>query len=347
MRKHLNAIFALFFLVVLMGSRTAVAQEFYAGKTIQIVVGAGAGGGFDTYARIFARHLAKYIPGQPSVIVQNMPGAGMLIAAKYVISQAKPDGLTIGHWTGALILQNIMGNKAASMVDGRRIGWLGAPIAANSTCVFSRDSGIKTVEDWFRSQKPLKLGGQGVGSSLSDTPRILKAALGLPMQLVEGYAGTAAVRLAIESGEVDGLCGWGWESIKTTAYNKIKSGDLRIVLQASLERHPEIKDIPAAIEYAKDERARKLLEVDAYNHGTLERVFSLPPGVSEQRVRLLQKAFMDTWRDPELLKEAEKAKFEISPVDGPAIAKAISILYQLKPELVEELKLMLGATGSR
>ena len=342
MRKLLNATFALMFSLVLSGSKTVVAEEFYAGKTIRIVVGAGAGGGFDTYARLFARHVANYIPGQPSIIVQNMPGAGMLIAAKYLISQAKPDGLTIGHWTGALILQNVMGNPAANMVDGRKIGWLGAPLVANSTCVLSRQSGIKTVEDWFKSPKPLKFGGQGTGSSTSDTPRMLKAALGLPIQVVEGYSGTAAVRLAIESGEMDGLCGWGWESIKTTAYDKVKSGDLTIVLQSSLERHPELKQIPAAMEYAKDERARTLIEVDAYNHGTLERVFSLPPGVPEERVRLLQKAFMDTWRDPELLKEAAKAKFEISPVDGPAIAKDIRVLYQLKPALVEELKVILG-----
>lgn len=332
--------------ILLTGSGALAAEEFYAGKTIRIIVGGGPGGGFDTYARLLARHLGKYIPGNPSVIVENMPGAGMMIAANYTYNRAKPDGLTIGHWTGALILQQVMGNEAAKF-DGRKIGWLGAPLAANSTCVFSRNSGVKTAEDWFHSKKPVKLGGHGVGSSLSDTPRVIRAALGPPMQLIEGYTGTAAVRLAIEGGEVDGLCGWGWESIKTTAYDKIKSGDLKVVLQTTLERHPEIRDIPLAIDYARDDRARTLLEVDAYNHGILERVFSLPPGVPEPGLRLLQKAFIEAWRDPELLKEAEKARFEISPLDGPTIAKAVTRLYQLKREIVEELKQILTVPIAR
>ena len=160
----------------------------------------------------------------------------------------------------------------------------------------------------------MKLGGQGVGSAISDTPRILRASLQLPMQLVEGYTGTSTMRLAMDSGEVDGMCGWGWESIKTTAYDKIKSADLRVVLQSSLERHPEIKDVPTAMEYAKDERARKLIEVDAYNHGTLERVFSLPPGVPEQRLRVLQKAFMIPGMIPSCVKKPKRRSLRSAPL---------------------------------
>lgn len=318
----------------------ALGEEFYKGKRIRIIVGSTPGGGFDTYARLIARHLGKYIPGHPSVLVQNMPGGGMLIAANYIYNRAKPDGLTIGHWTGALTLQHVMGNKAAK-IDGRKIGWLGAPVPDNGTCVFTRASGIRSADDWFSSRKTVNMGGSGPGSSLSDTPRLIKAAINPPMKLTEGYGGTANVRLAMERGEMDGLCGWGWSSVKGTAYDKIKSGELKVVLQATLKRHPELKDVPLAIEYAKDDRSRKLLEVAGYIHGLLERVYSVPPGLPKERLRLLQKAFIGTLNDPVLLKEAKKAKLEISPVDGATTAEAVNSLYALNPELVAELKQIL------
>ena len=318
----------------------ALGEEFYKGKRIRIIVGSTPGGGFDTYARLIARHLGKYIPGHPSVLVQNMPSGGMLIAANYIYNRAKPDGLTIGHWTGALTLQHVMGNKAAK-IDGRKIGWLGAPVPDNGTCVFTRASGIRSADDWFSSRKTVNMGGSGPGSSLSDTPRLIKAAINPPMKLTEGYGGTANVRLAMERGEMDGLCGWGWSSVKGTAYDKIKSGELKVVLQATLKRHPELKDVPLAIEYAKDDRSRKLLEVAGYIHGLLERVYSVPPGLPKERLRLLQKAFIGTLNDPVLLKEAKKAKLEISPVDGATTAEAVNSLYALNPELVAELKQIL------
>ncbi len=331
----------LYFLVgfafALGASTPALGEEFYKGKRIRIIVGGSPGGGFDTYARLIARNLGKNIPGHPSVLVQNMPGAGMLIAGNYIYNRAKPDGLTIGHWTGALILQHVMGNKAAK-IDGRKIGWLGAPVPDNGTCVFTRASGIRSVEDWFGSKKTVNIAGHGPGSALSDTPRLIKAAIDPPMKLTEGYQGTAIVRLAMERGEMDGLCGWGWASVKGTAYDLIKSGELKIVLQATLKRHHELKDVPLAIEYAKEDKGRKLLEVAGYIHGLLERVYSLPPGVPEKRQRLLQRAFIATLKDPALLREAKKANLEISPIDAPTTARAVNSLYELNPELVTELK---------
>jgi tripartite-type tricarboxylate transporter receptor subunit TctC len=266
-----------------------------------------------------------------------MPGAGMLIAGNYIYNSAKPDGLTIGHWTGALILQHVMGNKAAKL-DGRNIGWLGAPVPDSGTCVFTRASGIRSAGDWFSSKKALNIGGHGPGSSISDTPRLIQSAISPPMKLTEGYQGTAVVRLAMERGEMDGLCGWGWSSVKGTAYDKIKSGELKVVLQATLKRHPELKDVPLAIDYAKDDRGRKLLEVAGYIHGILERVYSVPPGLPKERLRLLQKAFIGTLNDPALLREAKKMNLEISPIGAQTTAKAVNSLYNLNPELVAELK---------
>lgn len=341
-KRSLSWLIAGAFLLLFVGSNSIVlAADFYAGKRIRIIVGSSPGGGFDTYARLIARHIGKHIPGRPKVLVQNMPGAGQLIAAMYIYNRAKPDGLTIGHWSGALILQHVLGNPAVK-VDGRKVNWIGAPVPDNGTCVFSRASGIRSMDDWLRAKRPLNLGGSAPGGATSDTPRIIKTAIELPMLLTEGYKGTALVRLAMERGEMDGLCGWGWASVKGTAYDKIKSGELKVVLQATLKRHSELQDVPLALDYAKDERSRKLLEVAAHIHGTLERVYSLPPGVPADRVRLLQKGFIETLKDPDFLREAKRANVEISPVDGPTVAKAIKSLYQLNPSLLNEIKGILG-----
>jgi tripartite-type tricarboxylate transporter receptor subunit TctC len=315
------------------------AQEFYAGKTIQIVVGGPAGGGFDIYARIIARHLGKHIPGKPSVIVQNMPGAGMSIAANHVY-RAKPDGLTIAHWIGGLILQQITGNPAINF-DGRKIVWLGVPVADRLVCAFTRDSAVATMDDWLRSKTPKKLGAMAPGTAYSDIARLLKAGLNPPSRIIEGYQGTAPLRLAMKGGEIDGLCGWGWKSLKTIARDDLTSGDLKVVLQVALERHPELKDIPAVAEYAGNERARKLWQVGDYIHGSLQRPYSLPPGVPEDRVALLRKAFLDTLKDPALLEEANKAQTDVDPIDGVTTTKMIGELYDMKPELVTELKTIL------
>jgi tripartite-type tricarboxylate transporter receptor subunit TctC len=315
------------------------AQEFYAGKTVQIVVGGPAGGGFDIYARIIARHLGKHVPGKPNVIVQNMPGAGMAIAANNVY-RAKPDGLTIAHWIGGLIIQQITGNPAINF-DGRKIIWLGVPVADRLVCAFTRDSGIASMDEWLRSKTPKKLGAMAPGTAYSDIARLLKAGLNPPSRIIEGYQGTSPLRLAMKGGEIDGLCGWGWKSLKTIARDDLTSGELKVVLQVALERHPELKDIPAVAEYAGNDRARKLWQVGDYIHGSLQRPYSLPPGVPEDRVALLRKAFLDTLNDTGFLEEAKKAQIDVDPIDGVTTTKMIGELYDMKPDLIKELNAIL------
>jgi tripartite-type tricarboxylate transporter receptor subunit TctC len=190
----------------------ASADDFYKGKTIRIVVGFSAGGGFDTYARAIARHMSKHIPGQPAIVVENMTGAGSLIAANHVYKVAKPDGLTIGHFIGGLFLGQVLGQKGIEF-DARKFEYLGAPITDHVVCAMTKASGITSVENWMASKTPVKMGGIAPGTSTPDNAtRILKAAVGLPIQLVTGYKGTAEVRLAAESGEVAGGC-WGWDSV--------------------------------------------------------------------------------------------------------------------------------------
>jgi tripartite-type tricarboxylate transporter receptor subunit TctC len=317
----------------------AHAEDFYKGKTITFTVGFSAGGGFDTYTRLIARHFAKHVPGNPTVVVENRTGAGSLIAANYIFNQAPKDGTAIGSWIGPLVLQQVLGNKAARY-DGRKFGWLGAPVTDTGACALTKASGINTMDDWFKSKRPIKIGGTAPGSTTDDVPRLVQAALGLPMKLVEGYKGTAKVRLAAESGEIDGGC-WAWESIKPTWAKGLQSGEVHIVLQTIEESHPELKNVPLAINYAKTDEARKLLDIANGPYSQGARPFSVPPGLPPERLKLLQKAFLDTLHDPDLLKEAQKARIDIAPVDGPTIAKMMAGLYDLSPALKAKLRAIL------
>ncbi len=314
----------------------AMAAEFFKGKTISFVVGFSPGGGFDTYTRLIARHFGKHVPGNPSTLVQNRTGAGSLIAANYIYNRAKRDGTVIGNWIGGLLLQEVLGNKAIKF-KGRKFNYLGVPTPDNSVCAFTKASGIKNIKDWFASKRPVKIGATAPGSSTDDPPKLLKVATGLPLRVIEGYKGTAKIRLAAESGETDGGC-WAWQSIKVTWRKAVESGNVRPVLQLGLKSHPELKHIPLAIKYAKNAEARQLLQVANDAHVAAVRPYSLPPGVPAGRVRILQKAFMDTMRDPEFLAEAKKSRLEISPIDGVATGKALAGLYKLDPAIISRLK---------
>jgi tripartite-type tricarboxylate transporter receptor subunit TctC len=315
---------------------TAGAAEFFKGKTITFVVGFSAGGGFDTYTRLIARHISKHIPGNPGILVQNRTGAGSLIAANYIYNRAKRDGTVIGNWIGPLVLTQAMGRKATKF-DGRKFNWLGAPVADSGICALTKASGIKNLKDWFASKRPIKIGATGPGSTTDDPPKLLKVAIGLPIKMVEGYGGTAKIRLAAESGEIDGGC-WAWQSIKPTWATGIESGNVLPIIQMTLKSHPELKHVPLAIDFAKTDDARALLKVANDAYGDIARPYSLPPGVPQARVRILQKAFMETLRDPALLAQAKKSKLEIAPLDGKKIAKLMAGLFKMDKSLLAKLK---------
>lgn len=318
---------------------TASVEEFYRDKTIQFIVGGSAGGGYDTYTRLIARHFTQYVPGKPNTVVQNMPGAGMLIAANHVYNSAARDGTVIGHWSGPLILQHMMGNPAVQF-EGRKFGWLGMPTSDALVCITTERSGIGTAEDWRKAKAPVKLGAIGPGTSGTDDTKLLAAATDFPLQLIEGYKGTADIRVAAETGEVDGTCAFGWQSAKVTWANALRAKQVRVVLQTMLESHPELKGIPLAIDYAKTDESKKLLRIASEIYGK-QRLYSLPPQVPEPRVRALQKAFIDTLRDPRFLAEAQKAKLEIDPIDGPGIEKMVNGLYEIEPAVVNRVKQIL------
>ncbi|HZD41822.1 MAG TPA: hypothetical protein VE131_13950 [Terriglobales bacterium] len=327
------AMVAMFLLVT---APWASAAEFYKGKTIRFVVGFSAGGGFDTYTRLIARHFGKHVPGNPDTVVENRTGAGSLVAANYIYNKADRDGTVIGNWIGPLVLQEILGNKGAKF-DGRKFGWLGVPTPDSGVCALTQASGIKTVKDWFASKRPIKIGGTAPGSTTDDVPKIVRAAIDLPLEVIEGYSGTSKIRLAAESGEIAGGC-WAWQSIKPTWAKALQSGEVHVVLQTMKQSHPELKNIPLAVDYAKTDEARQLLDITDGPYGLLARPYSVPPEVPPDRLKMLQKAFLDTLNDPELLAEAKKSKIEISPVDGPTVAKKFAALYDMNPGLKKRLR---------
>ena len=318
-------------------SMAASAEEFYRGKNIRIVVGFSAGGGFDTYARAIAHHIGKHIPGQPSVVVENMTGAGSLIAANHVYKIAKPDGLTIGHFIGGLFLGQVLGQKGIEF-DARKFEFIGAPISDHVVCALTKASGITSVEKWMTSKTPVKMGGIAPGTSTPDNAtRVLKAALGLPTQLVTGYKGTAEVRLAAESGEVAGGC-WGWDSVSVTWRKALDTGDAVVVLQANRRTHPDLPQVPQAIKLAKTDEARKLIEIGIHGDSDIVRTYTLPPGTPKDRVQLLRNAFDATLKDSEFLADAQKSKLNVDPVAVDEVEKDVAGLFKLDPGLIAKLK---------
>jgi len=314
----------------------ASTHEFYAGKPIRIVVGFSAGGGFDLYARTMARHMGKHIAGNPTFIVENMPGAGGVIAATHVYKVAKPDGLTLGHFQGGLqiLLGQVLGRPGIEF-DAAKFEYVGVPVKDNWICALTQASGITSMEKWMASKTPVKMGA--VPGFIDDIYKILKATLGLPIQSISGYKGTADIRLAADSGEVAGGC-WNWESIKATWRKALDTGDVVVVLLMMPQPHPELPKVPLAVNFAKTEEARQLIQVGISDMGITSRLYVLPPGTPKERVQTLRKAFMDTMKDPEFLAEAKKSKLDIDPVGGEEVEKTIARLFKLSPAMLERLK---------
>ncbi len=318
------------------GSFASAQDSFYKGKTVRIIVGASAGGGYDTYSRTISRHIGKHIPGNPTFIVDNMPGAGFLISANHMYKVAKPDGLTIGHFIGGLFLQQLLGKEGIEF-DARKFEYVGVPAQDNYMIGISKATGITSLEQWLASKTLIKLGGVGVGSATDDIPKVLMATIGLPVQLVTGYKGTADVRLAFASGEVQGVCN-SWESFKSTWRNELESGELLIVAQNIPKPHPDLPKVPLVINFAKTDEGRKLIRALVHSVGPTARPYVLPPGTPKDRVAMLRKGFMETMKDPEFLAEAKKANLDINPLDGAKLEKGVREVFNLEPALVPKAK---------
>jgi tripartite-type tricarboxylate transporter receptor subunit TctC len=308
---------------------------FYQGRTVRIIVPFAAGGGYDIYSRIIGRHMGKYIPGNPVFVVENMTGAGGLIGINHVYKVAKPDGLTIGTPIGTMFVDQLIG-KPGIEFDGRKFEYIGAPAQDTQLLIVHKRTGLKSAEQWLAHPAAVKFGSTGPGSANESIPKIAKEALNLPLQTVSGYKGSAVIRLAFNSGEVDGVAN-AWESMVATWPQELQSGDAVILLQAAGKRHPELPNVPLVMDYAKTELAKKLVQGVINNFGATARPYVVTPGTPKARVAELRKAFMDTMRDAEFGTELKRAKLDLNPLDGATLENNIKDLFALDKALIPKL----------
>jgi tripartite-type tricarboxylate transporter receptor subunit TctC len=310
------------------------AADFYRGKTVTLIVGYSVGGGYDTYARIVARHMARHIPGNPSIIVQNMPGAGSLRATNYLYAVAPKDGTVFGLFGRGLPMEPLIGTSA-TQYDSRKFSWLGSATNEVSVCAVWHTSPVKSWGDML--SKPFTVGGEGSGSDPDILSAMLKNAFGAKLKTVSGYPGSNEVALAMERGEVDGRCGWSWSSMKATRADWISGKKVNVVVQLSLSKSPELPDVPIVTEFAKTERQRQILNL-ILSRQVMGRPFAAPPGLPEDRKQALRAAFDATMADPEFRADIASRGLEVNPVNGTEVDKLMAQLYDTPAEAIAEAK---------
>jgi tripartite-type tricarboxylate transporter receptor subunit TctC len=302
--------------------------DFYKSKTVELVIGYSVGGGYDLYARMIARHLGRHIPGQPAVVPRNMEGAGSLRLTNWLYGAAPRDGTVIGANSRGAAFDPLLGQKAAQY-DATKFTWIGSANNEVSVCVAWERSGVSTFADVF--EKQLAIGSTGVGDDTYQFPSLLNGLLGTKFRIITGYPGGNDVSLALERGEVQGRCGWSWSSIKATRQAWLDQKKMTLLLQLALARHDDLPNLPLVMDYAKTDEQKQIFRL-IFARQVMGRPFLAPPGIPKERADALRKAFMDTMQDREFLAEAERAKFEITPVSGDAVAQLVTEIYKTSPE---------------
>jgi tripartite-type tricarboxylate transporter receptor subunit TctC len=308
-------------------------SDFYRGKTVTIIVGYTAGGGYDLYARALGRHMGKHLPGNPNFIVQNITGAGSLNAANHVYNVSAKDGTVFGTFGRGLPMEPLIGT-AKVQFDATKFTWLGSGANEISICATWHTSSVKTWADMLKT--PFTTGGEGAGSDPDSYSLLLRNIFGTKLKLVSGYHGTSDIILAIERGEVDGRCGWSWSSIKSTREAWIAEKKLNFLVHISDQKAPELTHIPLITDFANDHQKQVLRLVTSRQ--VVGRPFAAPPGVPEERKQALRAAFDATLKDPAFLDEASKLKLEVNPVSGADVDKLLGELYRTPKDIVEEAR---------
>ena len=307
--------------------------DFYRGKNIELYINVSVGGGYDLYARMVARHLGKHIPGNPIVLPKNMEGGGGMRLANWLYNVAPKDGTAIGAVARAMAFEALLGNKGAQY-DGRRFNYLGSANDEVSVCVAWHTSGIKTFED--AQNRQLVVGTGGVSDDTYQYPAILNNMFGGKFKMVPGYPGGNDINLAMERGEVQGRCSIPWSTVKATRRFWIDEHKVNLLMQYSLGKHADLPDVPLVMDLAKTEEQRTILKL-IFGRQVMGRPYVTPPDVPKERVAILRKAFTDTMADKEFLAEAEKAKFEVTPVSGEKIENLVLDVHRnTTPELAEK-----------
>jgi tripartite-type tricarboxylate transporter receptor subunit TctC len=319
------------------------AQDFYKDKTIRFIVGQAAGGGYDAYTRAIARYIGKHIPGNPTAVVENMTGAGSLVAANYLYANAKPDGLTVGNWNSAFVLNQALGDPNVRF-DARKFGWIGAPSKGIPVCVIMGFTGLKSIDEILKSAKPIKMGGTAPGSHSVDLPLMLNKMLGTKFNVVTGYAGTAQVRLAIQRREVDGDC-TNWESIIATRRDLLDAkGDDKMIpfLIHTRVSDAEARNIPLFTEILKDEV--NIATYKAYmSQMEYQRPLTVSPGTPKERLEILRRALKATLADPEFEALASKSRLDITYVSGEDAERLVNEVLSISPKVKDNLQFLVQA----
>jgi tripartite-type tricarboxylate transporter receptor subunit TctC len=328
---------------LLLGTARAAAQDFYKDKVIRFIVGQAAGGGYDTYTRIIAQHMIKHIPGNPAVTVENMTGAGSLVAANYLYNTAKPDGLTVANWNSAFVLSQALGDPNVRF-DARKFGWIGAPSKGVPVCLIMGFAGPKTFNEILKSEKAIKMGGTAPGSHSIDLPLMLNKMLGTKFQVVSGYPGTSQTRLALQRREVDGQC-TNWESVVSTQKELLDArGDEKMIpfLIHSRLSDPEVKNLPLFTEVLKDEVNAATYK--AYmSQMEYQRPLTVSPGTPKERLEILRRAFKATLSDPEFMSQVNQSKLDITYVSGEEIDRIVAEVLSVSPKVKENLQFLTQA----
>lgn len=325
------AVALLSFAGLLCGGSAAAADDFYKGKTITFLVGFSGGGGYDSYARLLARHMPAHIPGNPTIIVQNMDGAGSMRAANHVYNVAPKDGTTIAAVNATLLMYQLLGGKGAQY-DPARLNWLGSVANSNNSVITWHASGIKTLEDAKSREVPM--GGTGPTSYANIYPTIMNAVLGTRFKVVNGYTGSSLMDLAMERGEIAGRSGAALASIFSEHADWVRDKKINFLVQIGYERDPALPDVPTLGELANTEREKQIVNVVTLPT-TVGYAYWVAPDVPAERVAILREAFMKTVADPNFLAEAKQRSLDIKVQTGEQLEALVKAAAQTPKEILE------------
>jgi tripartite-type tricarboxylate transporter receptor subunit TctC len=309
-------------------------EDFYKGRTITVLIGYSPGGSYDSAGRVLARHMGRHIPGNPSLVPQNMPGAGTLNLVNYLYNVAPKDGTAFGIFARGMAMEPLIGGTNAKF-DATKLTWIGSAANEISMCATFASSPVKTWHDALTQS--FTVAGNGSGSDPDVFANVLRNAFGVKNRLISGYPGSAEISLAMERGEIDGRCGWSWSSIKAEKSQWLAEHKLNLIVQLALEKAADLPDVPLITELATDDRQRQILKL-IFSRQTMGRPFAGPPAIPADRAEALRKAFDLTMKDPDFLAEAQTRGLEINPVSGHDIEKLIAELYATPRDVVAEAR---------
>jgi tripartite-type tricarboxylate transporter receptor subunit TctC len=310
----------------------AAAEDFYAGKSIQVLIGFSVGGGYDAYGRALARHLGRHLPGNPKLIVQNMPGAGSLKATNYLYNVAPRDGTAIAIFAPGVAVEPLLGRGESAQFEAPKFTWLGSISREVSVCAFAKAAGIRSWHDM--QTKRTIIGASGGGAESDVFPTVLRRLFNLPMKVVAGYPGGTEITLAMERREVDGRCGWSWTSLVSRNKALLDDNAINVTLQIGLQKDKALPTVPLIMDLTDDPLKLAALKL-IVSRQTMARPFAAPPGVPAERARLLRDAFDATMRDAEFLEDAKRLNLDVAAVDGAELEALLTENYAAPSAVVK------------